>query len=77
MTSSTDGLPTQGEQYEQELKDAMPQPGKYYIGFKHVAIFGGTELWPILQPGGKQICMVIGPRSEAENLVDLLNQGVK
>jgi hypothetical protein len=46
----------------------------YKLGSKRVALFGGTEIWPILDPQGNEICMVNGPKKDAEELLRHLNR---
>jgi hypothetical protein len=46
----------------------------YKIGRHSVAIFGGADMWEILDPNGARICQVVGLKSDAEELIKHLNR---
>lgn len=68
------GPPTGSKEWEEWIDSSKGMNMKTYtIGAKRIALFGGTELWPILDPEGQQICVTTGPRLDAERLVAIMN----
>lgn len=46
----------------------------YRIGRRSITIFGGAEMWEILDPNGTRICFVSGTKEDAEDLIKHLNR---